>query len=68
MQELNAAEGPTGQQLFLQGHDQAPQGSVAVVQDEIDNGQNPDAVQLAQAIKDGQSTEIKIMKSRLAGT
>jgi hypothetical protein len=26
------------------------------------------AVQLAQAIKDGQSTEIKTMKSRLAGT
>ena len=39
-----------------------------MVQDEIDNGQNPDAVQLAQPIKDGQSTEIKIMKSRLAGT
>jgi uncharacterized protein (DUF305 family) len=37
-----------------------------MVQDEIENGQNPAAVQLAQTIKDGQSTEIKAMESLLA--
>ena len=67
MQHLNAADGPTGQHLFLKGMIKHHKGAVAMVQDEIDNGQNPDAVQLAQAIKDGQNSEIKTMKSLLAG-
>jgi uncharacterized protein (DUF305 family) len=33
---------------------------------EIDNGENPDAVKLAQAIKNGQTAEIKTMESLLA--
>ena len=67
MQELNAADGPTGQRLFLKGMIKHHKGAVAMVQDEIDNGQNPDAVQLAQAIKDSQNSEITTMKSLLAG-
>ena len=67
MQELDAADGPTGQKLFLKGMLKHHKGAVAMVQDEIDNGQNPDAVELAQAIKDGQSREIKTMRSLVAG-
>ena len=37
-----------------------------MVQDEIDNGENPDAVKLAQAIKDGQTAEITTMETLLA--
>jgi len=65
MQELKAADGPTGQRLFLKGMIKHHTGAVAMAQDEIDNGQNPDAVQLAQAIKDGQTSEITSMKSLL---
>ncbi len=67
MQELTAADGPTGQQLFLEGMIEHHQGAVTMVQDEIDNGENPDAVQLAQAIKDGQTAEIEAMEGLLAG-
>lgn len=34
--------------------------------EEIDNGENPDAVKLAQGIKDGQSAQIKTMKTLFA--
>ena len=66
MQELMAADGPAGQQLFLEGMIEHHQGAVAMVQDEIDNGENVDAVQLARTIKDGQTAEIKAMESLLA--
>ena len=67
MQELNAADGPTGQRLFLKGMIKHHKGAITMVQHEIDNGQNPDALKLAQAIKDGQNGEIKSMNSLLAG-
>lgn len=67
MQELNAAAGSTGQRLFLKGMMKHHKGAVAMVQDEINHGQNPDAVRLAQVIKDGQTGEIKTMESLLAG-
>lgn len=65
MQQLNAADGPTGQQLFLEGMIEHHKGAVAMVQDEIDSGENPDAVKLAQAIKDGQTAEIRSMTTLL---
>ena len=65
MQELMAADGRVGQQLFLEGMIEHHKGAITMVQDEIDNGENPDAVKLAQAIKDGQTAEIKTMESLL---
>jgi uncharacterized protein (DUF305 family) len=65
MQELMAAGGPAGQQLFLEGMIEHHKGAITMVQDEIDNGENPDAVKLAQAIKDGQTAEIETMESQL---
>ena len=42
------------------------EGAVTMVQDEIDDGENPDAVQLAQTIKTGQTAEIETVKRMLA--
>ena len=66
MQELTAADGPTGQRLFLDGMIEHHKGAITMVQEEIDNGENPDALKLAVAIKDGQTAEIKTMESLLA--
>jgi uncharacterized protein (DUF305 family) len=65
MQELMAAEGPAGQQLFLEGMIEHHKGAITMVQDEIDDGENPDAVNLAQAIKDRQTADINTMESLL---
>jgi uncharacterized protein (DUF305 family) len=65
MQELDAADGPTGQLVFLEGMIEHHKGAVTMVQDEIDNGENPDAVRLAQAIKDGQTAEVQSMTTLL---
>ena len=66
MQELMAADGSAGQQLFLEGMIEHHKGAITMVQDEIDNGENPDALKLAHAIKDDQTAEIKTMESMLA--
>jgi uncharacterized protein (DUF305 family) len=65
MQELMATDGSAGQQLFLEGMIEHHKGAITMVQEEIDNGENPDAVKLAQAIKDGQTAEIETMKNLL---
>ena len=59
MQEIAAADGLEGQELFLEGMIQHHEGAVTMVQDEIDNGGNADAVQLAQTIKTGQTSDIR---------
>src|SRR5918993_982582 len=66
MQELAAADGPAAQELFLEGMIEHHEGAVAMVQDEIDNGENPEAQRLAQAIKDGQTAEIETMRGLLS--
>lgn len=65
MQELMATDGPGGQQLFLKGMIQHHKGAITMVQDEIRSGENPEAVKLAQAIKDGQTAEIETMENLL---
>lgn len=65
MQEIAAADGPKSQALFLRGMIQHHRGAVTMVQDEIDDGANADAVQLAQTIKNGQTAEIEAMKDML---
>jgi uncharacterized protein (DUF305 family) len=66
MQALNAAAAGKGQRLFLRGMIKHHKGAIAMVQEEIDNGENPDAVKLAQGIKDGQSAEVKTMETLFA--
>jgi uncharacterized protein (DUF305 family) len=66
MQEIEAADGSEAQELFLEGMIEHHEGAVTMVQDEIDNGENAAAVQLAQTIKTGQTSEIETMKDLLA--
>jgi uncharacterized protein (DUF305 family) len=66
MQVLNAADAGKGQRLFLRGMIKHNKGAIAMVQEEIDNGENPDAVKLAQGIKDGQSAQVKTMETLFA--
>jgi uncharacterized protein (DUF305 family) len=66
MQALKAADAGKGQRLFLRGMIKHHKGAIAMVQEEIDNGENPDAVKLAQRIKNGQSAQIKTMETLLA--
>jgi uncharacterized protein (DUF305 family) len=66
MQALNTAAACKGQRLFLHGMIKHHKGAIAMVQEEIDNGENPDAVKLAEGIKDDQSAQIKTMETLLA--
>jgi len=42
------------------------EGAIEMAQDEVDNGQNPDAVEMAQTIVDTQTAEIAQMQELLA--
>lgn len=67
MEALDGADGATGQRLYLEGMIEHHKGAVTMARDELDNGQNPDAVKLAQAITDSQTAEITTMENLLAG-
>lgn len=66
MQALEDATGPDAGRLFLEQMIQHHEGAVDMAQDEIDNGQNSDAVALAETIIDAQTEEIATMKEILA--
>ena len=65
MQQLRAADASTGQRLFLRGMVAHHQGAVAMAQDEIANGSNPDAIKLAENIVKTQNAEIATMEELL---
>jgi len=65
MTDLGAATGPAFDRMFLEMMVEHHQGAVAMAKDELAQGANPEAKQLAQAIIDGQSTEIAQMKSMM---
>lgn len=66
MTELQTASGPDFDQLFLRVMVDHHEGAVAMAESELDDGQNPTAQQLAQAIVDRQETEIDRMQELLA--
>lgn len=66
MQALEDATGPDAGRLFLEQMIQHHEGAVDMAQDEVDNGQNSDAVALAETIIDAQTEEIATMKEILA--
>lgn len=67
MAALNKASGPEASRLFLEQMIQHHEGAIAMAQTELDQGQNPDALALAQKIIDTQTAEIAEMKALLAG-
>ncbi|EQM74720.1 DUF305 domain-containing protein [Microbacterium maritypicum] len=66
MQALEDATGADAGRLFLEQMIQHHEGAVDMAQDEVDDGQNSDAVALAETIIDTQTEEIATMKEILA--
>ncbi|MGV9194375.1 DUF305 domain-containing protein [Microbacterium sp. MC2] len=66
MQALEAATGPEASRLFLEQMIEHHNGAITMAQEQVDNGQNPDAVALAQKIVDDQTAEIATMEDILA--
>jgi uncharacterized protein (DUF305 family) len=66
MQTLEAATGADASRLFLEQMTMHHEGAITMAQDEVDNGQNPDAIELARTIVDTQTAEIATMQELLA--
>jgi uncharacterized protein (DUF305 family) len=66
MAALEAATGAEASSLFLEQMIEHHQGAVDMAQDEVDNGQNSDAVELAEKIVTDQTEEIVTMQELLA--
>ena len=65
MRQLDKANASTGQRLFLEGMIKHHQGAIATAETELDEGQHPDAKQLAGAIITAQEAEIGTMNQLL---
>jgi len=66
MQALGDAAGPEASRLFLEQMIAHHQGAVEMAEEEIESGQDPAAVELAQTIVDTQTVEIETMENLLA--
>ncbi|WP_314428251.1 DUF305 domain-containing protein [uncultured Microbacterium sp.] len=66
MRALEDAAGPDAGPLFLEQMIEHHEGAVDMAQDEVDNGQNSDAIALAETIITAQTEEIATMKEILA--
>lgn len=65
MAALEDADGETASSLFLEQMIMHHQGAIDMAEAQIDNGQNPDAVALAQKIVEDQTAEITEMQELL---
>ncbi|HEV7957115.1 MAG: hypothetical protein JWL94_17 [Microbacteriaceae bacterium] len=66
MADLDNASGTQGSRLFLEQMMRHHEGAIAMAQTEIDEGQTPDAVALAERIIAGQTSEIAEMQKILS--
>lgn len=66
MTALQNASGAEASRLFLEQMIVHHEGAVDMAQMQVDNGQNPDVIALAQDIIDAQTTEIQQMRDLLA--
>jgi uncharacterized protein (DUF305 family) len=66
MAALEEADGETASSLFLEQMITHHQGAIDMAKTQLDNGQNPDAVALAQKIVEDQTAEITEMQGLLA--
>lgn len=65
MAELESAIGETFDRMFLEGMVVHHEGAVEMAQQELDSGENPSALTLAQEIVDAQESEISRMQDLL---
>jgi uncharacterized protein (DUF305 family) len=66
MAALETASGADASRLFLEQMTQHHQGAIDMAQQELNNGENPEALELAQTIIDAQTAEIATMQDILA--
>ncbi|WP_434992879.1 DUF305 domain-containing protein [Arthrobacter sp. Ld5] len=66
MAELDRAEGTEATRLFLESMTVHHEGAIDMAQDEIEDGENPDAIELARTIVTTQQAEIDEMEALLA--
>lgn len=62
---LEAADGPTASRLFLEGMIAHHEGAVAMAQQQLDDGTEPEALELAETIVATQQAEIDEMRTLL---
>lgn len=67
MAALETATGADAARLFLEGMIVHHQGAIDMAQTELDSGQNPEVLALAQQVIDGQGAEITTMQEILDG-
>jgi len=67
MAELDAAAGADAGPLFLEQMIEHHQGAIDMAEEQITDGQHPDAVALAKKIVEDQTAEIALMQDLLAG-
>jgi uncharacterized protein (DUF305 family) len=65
MQELDLADGPAAQKLFLEGMIRHHEGAFSIAEAEVTGGSYPDAVELAKEIVATQKAEIATMQQIL---
>lgn len=66
MDALEQADGAEASRLFLEQMIVHHEGAIEMAEDELEGGENPDALELASAIIEAQSTEIEEMQELLA--
>ena len=66
MGELESSEGEDASRMFLESMTAHHDGAIEMAQEEIDNGENPEAIALAGAIVEAQEAEILEMEQMLA--
>ncbi|MGV0108983.1 DUF305 domain-containing protein [Arthrobacter sp. CP30] len=67
MSALESAEGTEASRMFLESMTAHHEGAIGMAQTEINDGENPEAIELAETIVDSQQAEIDEMKELLAG-
>ncbi|WP_151525712.1 DUF305 domain-containing protein [Serinicoccus kebangsaanensis] len=65
---LEEADGPEATHLFLEQMIVHHEGAVDMAETQVDQGSNPDAIELAQTIIDAQTAEIEEMRGLLASS
>ena len=65
MQALEDASGDEASRLFLERMIEHHQGAIEMAQNEVDNGENPDVIALAESIVTSQTAEIATMEEIL---
>ncbi|KNC20002.1 hypothetical protein AC792_03180 [Arthrobacter sp. RIT-PI-e] len=67
MSDLESAEGTEASGMFLESMTAHHEGAIGMAQTEINDGENPEAIELAETIIDTQQAEIDEMEELLAG-